>query len=62
MERERQQKNSLADRYFMGEETVFALCVSTAFAPKTLPLPCVFQLPSWLRHCLCLVCFNCLRG
>ena len=22
---------------------------------KALPLPCVFPLPSWLRHCLCLV-------
>ena len=32
------------------------MCASTAFAAKTLPLPCVFPLPSRLRHCLCLVC------
>ena len=43
-------------------ETLPVPCVSTAFVAKTLPLPCVFPLPSWLRHCLCLVCFHCLRG
>ena len=36
--------------------------VPTALVAKTLPLPCVFPLPLWLRHCLCFVCFYCLRG
>ena len=39
-----------------GQDTAFALCVATAFAAKTPPLPCVLPLPSRLRHRLCLVC------
>ena len=35
-------------------DTNFALHVSTAFAAKAPPLPCVFPLPSRQRHCLCL--------
>ena len=35
-------------------DTAFALCVPTAFVAETLPLLCVFPLPSWLRHCLSL--------
>ena len=40
-------------------DSAFAVCVSAAFAVKTVPLHYVFPLPSWLRHCLCLVCFRC---
>ena len=39
----------------------FALHVSIAFAATTLPLLCVFPLPSWPRHRVCLVCSHCLR-
>ena len=57
--------------------TAFSLSVSTAFAVKTVPLLCVFHclrdattvpllcmfpLHSWMRHCLCLAFFHCLRG
>ena len=53
--------------YFMGgrvamtveiptSKTPPLLCVSTVFVAKTLPLRCVFPLPSRLRHCLCLAC------
>ena len=39
-------------------ETLPCLARSTAFAAKTLPLPCVFHMHSWLRRCLCLAGFQ----
>ena len=36
--------------------------LAAAGGGKTLPLPCVFRLPSRLRRCLCLVYFDCRRG
>ena len=34
-------------------QSAFALCVCTAFAAKTLPLPCVSTAFAALRHRLC---------
>ena len=41
-----------------GKNTAFALCVLTICMAETVPLLAVLR----QEHCLCRVCFHCLRG
>ena len=49
-------------RFISGFETQSPAVNRVKANGKALHLACVLPLPSWLRHCIWLVCCHCLRG